>query len=316
MGNADKPKPLTPVGRRLIEQAAVIWDSTATPEETAYMARQLVQATLPHSDPGNVPYWSRKNGNLTLAIQPGFDLKTGASYGIPYGSIPRLLVCFVTSEATTKKTRRIDLGQNMADFMRGIGLDPYTGGGKKGDAARLKQQMARFFHARFSFLYEQETATRGVSDQRDMLVADRHVDWWDKSNPRQSNLWGSYVDLSEKFYQAVTAAPVPLDIRALKALKRSPLAIDLYVWLTYEAYRIQRTGKPRFVAWHLLMEQLGTDYTGEFAENNFQKKATAALRKIKAVYPGLKLSKRSGGIGILPGSLPAVQPKPVIEGRA
>jgi hypothetical protein len=227
-----------------------------------------------------------------------------------------LLVCFVTSEATTKKTRRIELGQNMADFMRSIGLDPYTGGGKKGDTARLKQQMARFFHARFSFLYEQATAMQGVSDQRDMLVADRHVDWWDKSNPRQTNLWESFIDLSEKFYEALTAAPVPLDIRALKALKRSPLAIDLYVWLTYEAFRTQRTGKPRFVAWHLLMEQLGTDYTGDFAEKNFQKKAAAALRKIMAVYPGLKLGKKQGGIEVLPGSLPAVQLKPVIEGEA
>lgn len=301
--------------RKFLEQAAAIWDSAVTPEETAYMARQLVQATLPHSDPGNVPVWSRKNGNLTLAIQPGVNIRTGTSYGIPYGSIPRLLICFVTSEATTKKTRRIELGHNMADFMRAVGLNPYTGRGIRGDAARLKQQMARFFHARFSFLYERETATQGASDQRDMLVADRHVDWWDKSNPLQSNLWGSFIELSERFYEAITAAPVPLDVRALKALKRSPLAIDLYVWLTYEAYRVQRIGKPRFVAWRLLMEQLGTDYTGEYAEKNFQKKVAAAMPKVMSVYPVLRLGKKNGGIEVLPESLPSVQVKPVLESK-
>ena len=75
---------------KLLDQAAEIWSSAPTPEETAYMARQLVQATLPHSDPGNVPLWTRRNGNMTLGIQPGMDFKTGKSYGIPYGSIPRL----------------------------------------------------------------------------------------------------------------------------------------------------------------------------------------------------------------------------------
>lgn len=300
---------------KLLDQATAIWSSAPTPEEIAYMARQLVQATLPHSDPGNVPIWTRRNGNLTLGIQPGVDFKTGKSYGIPYGSIPRLLVCFITTEATTNKSRRIELGHNMAEFMREIGLDPYTGGGKRSDAARLKEQMTRFFHARLSFLHEQQTATQGVSDQRDMLVAERHVDWWDKSNPHQGALWGSFIELTERFYQAITAAPVPLDLRALKALKRSPLALDLYVWLSYEAHRVQRTGKSRFVAWPLLMQQLGTDYTGDKAETNFQQKAAAALRKIKAVYPALKTGKRVGGIEVLPDSLPAVQPRQVIEGN-
>jgi hypothetical protein len=298
--------------KKLLHQAVVIWDSAPTPEETAYMARQLVQATLPHSDPGNVAFWTRRNGNLTLGIQPGVDFKTGKSYGIPFGSIPRLLVCFITSEATTTKSRRIELGHNMAEFMRTIGLDPYTGGGKRSDAARLKEQMNRFFHARLSFIYEQHTEAQGLSDQRDMLVAERHVDWWDKSNPLQGALWGSFIELTERFYQAITAAPVPLDLRALKALKRSPLALDLYVWLSYEAHRVQRTGKSRFVAWSLLMQQFGTDYTGDKAQTNFQQKAAAALRKIRVVYPALKTGKRKGGIEVLPGSLPAILPTPAV----
>ena len=37
------------------------------PDENSitYMARPLVQATLPHSDPGDVPVWSRINGDLS-----------------------------------------------------------------------------------------------------------------------------------------------------------------------------------------------------------------------------------------------------------
>ena len=44
--------------------------------KAAFMARQLVQATLPHRNPGDdVPAWSRKNGSLTLTIRPGWDNK-------------------------------------------------------------------------------------------------------------------------------------------------------------------------------------------------------------------------------------------------
>jgi hypothetical protein len=47
--------------------------------EAAFIARQLVQATLPHKNPGNIPLWKRMNGNLTLAIQQGMNIETDKS---------------------------------------------------------------------------------------------------------------------------------------------------------------------------------------------------------------------------------------------
>jgi hypothetical protein len=49
--------------------------------EAAFMARQLVQCTLPHKNPGNAaPTWRRKNGNLTLSIQQGLQLRDRRRY--------------------------------------------------------------------------------------------------------------------------------------------------------------------------------------------------------------------------------------------
>jgi cellulose biosynthesis protein BcsQ len=110
---------------------------------------------------------------------------------------------------------------------------------------------------------------------------------WNYRQPNQSTLWGSWIKLGEKFYSAIVAAPVPVDMRALKALKRSPLALDLYAWLTYEAYRANRNNKPRFVSWENLHEQFGAEYS---RITDFQQKARAALAKIRAVYPGLVLA--------------------------
>jgi len=71
-----------------------------------------------------------------------------------------------------------------------------------------------------------------------MNVASASELWWDPKKPHQINLWDSWVELGEKFYEALTAAPVPVDTRALRALKRSPLALDLYAWATYKALAV------------------------------------------------------------------------------
>ncbi len=63
-----------------------------TKDDIALMVRELVLVTLPHKDPGDVPEWVRRNGNITLAVQPGYkddpqDSRRRVCIGYPYGSI-------------------------------------------------------------------------------------------------------------------------------------------------------------------------------------------------------------------------------------
>ena len=56
----EKPtRPLTPAQRRLLEAAERIRTDRPTLDDLAYMARELVQVTLPHRNPGDVPEWTR-----------------------------------------------------------------------------------------------------------------------------------------------------------------------------------------------------------------------------------------------------------------
>ena len=57
--------------------------------------REPIQATLPHKNPKDVPLWTRKNGNYILTIQPGQF--RGELLGYPYGTIPRLLMYWLSS---------------------------------------------------------------------------------------------------------------------------------------------------------------------------------------------------------------------------
>jgi hypothetical protein len=140
-----------------------------------------------------------------------------------------------------------------------------------------------------------------------MNVASKMLVWWDAKKPDQMSLWDNWIELSDEFFRAITAAPVPLDTRALKALKRSPLALDLYAWSTHKALTVARRGRSQFIPWRGLMTQFGADYSDV---QNFRRKAEDALKKIQAVYPGLKLQDATGGLVVLPSSRPAIEHKP------
>ncbi len=76
----------------------------------------------------------------------------------------------------------------------------------------------------------------------------------------QAYLWESWIELGEKFDDAVTLSSVPVDLRALRALKRSPLALDLYAWLTYTAFVATKARKPRTVPREALHAQMGAEW--------------------------------------------------------
>ena len=50
--------------------------------------------------------------------------------------------------------------------------------------------------------------------------------------------------------------PVPLNMNILKALKRSSLGIDLYLWMTYRTFTLKR---PLRLSWARLYGQFGSD---------------------------------------------------------
>jgi hypothetical protein len=222
---------------------------------------------------------------------------------------------WIITEAIRTKSRRLELGHSLRGFMAELGLNSSNGssGAKRSDASRLRNQMERLFSAFFSFEGSITQDGRVGTARLNMVIADETMLWWSEKNQEQGALWGSWIELGEKFYKAIIAAPVPVDMRALQALKQSPIALDLYAWLAREAFFAHKNGKSRFASFEQLHNQFGGEYTDL---DNFRKKAVRpALAKIKLVYPDLKLGKKQGGIEILPGSMPALQPRSLtVEG--
>ena len=141
---------LTQATEKMLKAATAVRQEDATDKDKAYLSRFFVQCTLPHSNPGNVTIWKRRNGHLILSIKPGTDSDTGKSLGIPYGSLPRLLLFWMTTEAKQTGKRRLYLGSSLTNFMLDVGLTPSGSGGKNSETKRLRRQMERLFRATIS----------------------------------------------------------------------------------------------------------------------------------------------------------------------
>ncbi|NEQ29399.1 MAG: plasmid encoded RepA protein [Leptolyngbya sp. SIO4C5] len=285
---------LTPSQSKLLNFAVQIRETEYEPEK-AFISREMVQATLPHRNPGDIPAWSRVNGNYALVIQPGWDSWKNQSFGYPYGTIPRLLIFWLMTEALKTGSRRLEVGGSLAEFMGKLGLDS-SRGGKRSDAARLRDQMERLFRARISFEYRDDEQ----ASWHDLQIASKGMMWWHHNLAEQPTLWENWVELSEDFFRAVTAHPIPVDMNALQRLKGLALALDLYAWLTHESFRSNARKKARKVSWRSLHNQFGAEYSDL---RNFSRKMMEALNKVKIVFPGLEVETFKGGIAVKPGQL-------------
>lgn len=257
-----------------------------------YCARLLVQATLPHSDPGDgVTEYERSNGFVHVHIQ------APKQFGLPFGTYPRLLLSWMTTEAVRTKSPELEMGHSLREFMGKLGI-----GTSGKDIARLRDHMKRLFKSTVSAMYLENGR---LKDKGFRPVEDFDL-LWDHRSPSQTSLWQSTLKLNQTFFEEITRRPVPVDLNALRQLAktRSPLALDLYTWLTY---RMSYLREATTVPWEGLALQFGGDYKRTRA---FKAKLIKQLASVSAVYPKAKFEPSSAGLKLYP-SPPHVR---VIEG--
>lgn len=289
----------------LIRQALVIEEETAQEVGAlGYTARLFAQTSLPYRDPGNVIAWGRHNGSLSLSVTPGTCLDTHTnewrSLGYPYGTIPRLILAWIATEAVRTKDPVLMVGDSMSAFMGELGLIP--AGGRWGTIHRLREQMKRLLGASISCMYNEND---GFGLER-VTIATKAVLWWDPQRPAQESLLPSYVQLSTEFFNELVSKPVPIDMRVLKKLKRSPLRLDIYTWLTY---RMSYLRQPVHVPWNLLRLQFGSTLADtRSGRARFRQHFEKQLEEVLGSYRDANVQTSTEGILLLP-SRPHVSPK-------
>lgn len=275
----------------LIAQAIEIEELTAKKAGAiGFMGRALVLATMPHKKPQTNEF-VRKNGHFTLTML------APSTIGLPYGPIPRLLMAWVTTEAVRTKERQLILGKTLRQFMKQLGLieNGSTSGGERGNITSLKTQMRKLFASSISCQYKDDDRDSGINIQ----IIENYDLWWDPKSPDQLSLWESSITLGQRFFDELIKKPVPIDMRVIKAIKRSPLALDMYCWLTHRmSYLEDRTDIP----WPALKIQFGANYAcTEQGTRDFKRAFLRELKKIFLFYPNVKIQYDDKSLSLLPG---------------
>ena len=139
------------------------------------------------------------------------------------------------------------------------------------------------------------------------LIADRTAFWWNERKPDEPMLWDSKIYLGEAFFNEIIRHPVPLNMNTLTALKRSPLGLDLYLWLTYRTFTLRA---PQRLSWQQIYRQFGVDpakANDNLTVQNFRRDCLRELIKIKTAWPELNYTTAPGVLILLP-SVPAIAP--------
>lgn len=310
IGTAAAAKDASKAALKLVEKAVEIKEDPLG--DPAYLARFLIQCTLPHTNPGNIPVWKRRNGKYTLRIQPGWDDYTNRPMGYPYGIMPRLILIWAVTEAKRTGIRRLHLGHCMTEFIEKLDLDSSSGRGKRGASTRIKAQARRLFSAQIVFYRHTHEVIQGKSiateDSESYSVASKIHLRWNEKDQDQAVLWGSYIDLSQDFFAAIMESVVPCDMRAISMLRKSPLALDLYMLCNYIGANLTQRGKTKhLLTWRMLGQQLGCDYGDQ---HDLKRKIKAAMMKVKLAHPGLKAGYPAKGGGLeIRVSRPAIAPR-------
>ena len=276
----------------LADQVDLLVGAREADPDMGFMGRLLALCSLPRTNPRNRKEYVRRNGPYALVMNAGSLQK------LPYGSQPRLILSWLCTEAVKTQSRELVLGKSLSKFMDKLGMAP-VGGAR----TRLRNQMKRLFGCSVTLISENESGFNRISS----FVADKHEFWWDPKQPDQAGLWESKIRIGEALFNEIISHPVPIDINTLKALKRSPLGLDVYFWVVYRTFTLQ---SPQRLTWRQLYHQFGAHPASDndrVTVRNFQRKFLRELKKIKLAWPELNYMT-APGVLILHPSTPAIPP--------
>jgi hypothetical protein len=256
----------------------------------------FAMTSLPHKRIDEA-FWRREGHRTTLLVETGRD-REGAMIGVPYGSIARLILLYLQTEAVRTNSPEVELGRSMKTWMGRMSLST---GGKTYQL--VAEQARRISACRLTFFTDR---SNGVEARHNgAFVQDAITLSGDFGNEEQPSLWQDRVRLDPHFWHSLKEHPVPVREEAIRAIGTRSLAIDVYIWL---AYRLHSLTKPTAVTWTAIHGQFGAGFR---LVRQIKPTFNEALQLALAVYPDAKVDIDKEGI-ILHPSPPAI---PKLEAR-
>lgn len=250
----------------------------------------------------------RQDGQYTLAITPRPVLQRVDGQqrmtilGVPYGSLPRLILIHIMTEAVRTRSRHIILGTSFTDWMRRMGFRTFSSG-PRGSATLIRQQLDRLLACEWMIRWDNETSQ---GDQEFAVKEVKLTTDYAGATTKQG-AFNREILLTEGFFEHLREHAVPLDDNAIRQLRDSATALDLYTWLAYRLPRIDKA-RPALLSWNQLAVHFGND--GQNIRKFRQTVRDAWDRHVSAVYPEARAEFDTKAIRLYP-SPPPLQRRPL-----
>ena len=175
----------------------------------------FAMAALPHKRTTET-VWERDGGQVKLLVESGLDSRR-QPVGIPYGSIARMILLYLQTQAVRTKSREIELGSSMNAWLTAMGI---SSGGR---TYHLGARTVAPHQPMPADLLSPHRRRRDGHQRR--FVRDAIL----PLNPEaeQMPLWQERVKLDQGFYQSLIDHPLPLREAAIQQISSRSMAIDL-----------------------------------------------------------------------------------------
>lgn len=288
------------VAPTLLDAAATIGSDAPSRSDIAYLHAILCQVGLPRSAKTveGLSVFERICGGAALRVTAGalWDGQQLVQQPIPYGANPRLVLAWLNTQAVKTRSPVIPVGDSAAEFLRMLGKE--STGGRNGTLTSFKKQVQALAACHMTLGFNAAGRAYTYNGQ----PVKQFEAWIQPRDSQQRPLWPGVVTFSDDYYKSLIDHAVPQDVRAMYALKGSPMAMDIYAMLAERLHRI--SGRPVTLYWKALREQFGQEYRGIEADKDFKKAFLPALKKVLAVYPKAKVDQVTGGLLLFPSPPP------------
>ena len=255
----------------------------------------LTRMTLPYKDTDEHTRETR-NGNQVLRIT------ALGTRGLPFGIYPRLLLLWLTEQAREQariygeddpRRYTVDLGNSEHWFVSQLGISLGSN-----TFNQVKEQMIRLATTSFHLAEEGELddGDTGYVMVKNIAAAENMELYWSKQGKRikkgPDTLLPSYIQLSKPFFELLVQDSFPYNKEILHHISRSPMAIDVYLWLTQCLGSMHYNKRPVLtLRLETFMQQLGTSYdpTKAADRRDFRRKLDKALDRIREVWPSIRI---------------------------
>ena len=282
-------------------------------EDFSYYPLAFISCALPYQDPRkrqdlltptDAFSWSRHDGALSMSLDAGsyIDGDGTKKFHLPYGLYPRVLLMWLTTSALKHQSRTFPLPTSARGLLSELNIS-WNPARARDVITQLRALLAtqcvvthRERRGQNFVDISEERFTIGTK-ARLRFSTDADLEDFDPHQPSQ-------VEISEQFYQHITSgyiAPVVITRwQALISQGGSPLAADLFLWLTTRAPQIRTDTR---VSWANLQSQLGS-VVSPGRERDFAATVTRALGKVATIYPEMNFTiagagARSGFRGVI-----------------